>query len=202
MRGCVCAGVSSRARRNAAVTSSCLLHASERGIEGKKKMTQPFSYTLPPLLLFHPFGLRFPSSEGSLFYCNEFGDSTDWKGGKGFKGGKKCKVREVPKRCISKHPYLHSGSFARVNASNLQQRPSWRPTAPGAAAGRRQNSKAHLLCDLHRRRRNKGVLHGTCERNRQWLQSAGDKRMRRRRRRKKTRRREMKRRRRRKRRAG
>lgn len=84
MRGCVCAGVSSRTRRNAAVTSSCLLYALKRG---KKNDTTRFMH--PPSHLFHPFGLCFPSSEASgLFYCNEFGNGTDWKGGKGSKEGK------------------------------------------------------------------------------------------------------------------
>lgn len=128
MRGCVYAGVSSRTPRNAAVTSSCLLHASERGREGGKKMTQPVLCTIFFLLhLFHPFGLRFPSSEVSgLFYCNEFGDGAVWKGGKGFKEGEKKKLEKFQSAASAN---IYTCTLAHLHASTPQTSNKGRPAA-------------------------------------------------------------------------
>lgn len=113
MRGCVCGGVSSRARRNAAVTSSCLLHGSERGRRGggggggdtSRFMRSFFS----PSVSFIPSG--FPSSETScLFYGNEFGIG---KVAKASKRGKSSRSsRELHQQISTPAPlaYLHAST--------------------------------------------------------------------------------------------
>lgn len=81
------------------------------------------------LLLFHPFGLRFPSSEGSrLFYCNVFGDGTDWKGGKGFKGGGGESVKlEKFQSAVSAN--IYTCTLAHLHVSTPQISNKGRPAA-------------------------------------------------------------------------
>lgn len=95
MRGCVCAGVSSRARRNAAVTSSCLLHASERGIEGKKNDTTRFIHPFfPPSFSFIPSGFASHLLKGACFTAMSLGTAQIGRGAKASRGGKSVKLEK------------------------------------------------------------------------------------------------------------